>query len=69
VKPTTPRSRTLTAVRLDRQADLDRDYAAVASALHYDADVPADQAITRTIESFRPGDTVREWWDRARGAK
>jgi hypothetical protein len=37
----------------------------VATALHYDAGMPADQAITRAIESFRPGETVRDWWDRA----
>jgi hypothetical protein len=63
MKPTAPPCRTLTAARLDRDADLDRDYAAVATALHYDAGVPADQAITRAIESFRPGETVRAWLD------
>jgi hypothetical protein len=63
-----PPCRTLTRARLDRDADLDPDYAAVATALHYDVDMPADQAITRAIESFRPGETVREWWDRARDA-
>ena len=57
--------RSLTAARLDRDADLDRDYAAVATALHYDTGMPADQAITRAIKSFRPGETVRAWWDRA----
>ena len=33
--------RTLTAARLDRDADLDRDLGAVATALHHDAGVPA----------------------------
>ena len=60
-----PRCRTLTAARLDRDADLDRDYAAVATALHYDVGVPADEAIARARETFRPGETVRDWWDRA----
>jgi hypothetical protein len=60
-----PRCRTLTAARLDRAADLDRDYAAVATALHYDVGVPAERAITRARETFRPGETVRAWWDRA----
>ena len=32
------------------------------------AGAAADQAITRPIDSFRPGETVREWWDRATGA-
>jgi hypothetical protein len=27
----------MTAARLDREADLDRDYAALATALHHDA--------------------------------
>jgi hypothetical protein len=60
-----PRCRTLTATRLDRDADLDRDYAAVATALHHDAGVPAHQAITKARETFRPGETVRDWWNRA----
>jgi hypothetical protein len=68
MKAAAPPCHTLTAARLDRDADLDRDYAAVATALHYDAGLPADQAITRAIESFRAGETVREWWDRATGA-
>jgi hypothetical protein len=55
----------LTAARLDRDADLDRDYAAVATALHRDAGMPADQAIARARETFRPGETVRDWWNRA----
>jgi hypothetical protein len=62
---TTPPCRTLTAARLDRDADLDRDHAAVATALHYDVSLPADAAITRARETFRPGATVRPWWDRA----
>ena len=62
-----PPHRILTSARLDREASLDRDYAAVATALHYDAGVPADHAINRAIESFRPGETVRARWDRARG--
>jgi hypothetical protein len=56
---------TLTAARLDRDADLERDYAAVATALHHDTVLPADQAITRACETFRPGETVRDWWNRA----
>jgi hypothetical protein len=56
---------TLTAARLDRDADLDRDYAAVATALHYDVGVPADQAIATACKTFRPGETVRDRWDRA----
>lgn len=48
-----------------RRADLDRDYAAVGTALHQDAGVPADQAIARARETFRPGETVRGWWNRA----
>jgi hypothetical protein len=54
-----PRCRTLTPARLDRGADLDRDLGAVATALHSDAGVPADQAIARAREAFRPGETVR----------
>ena len=65
MKRTAPPCRTLTASRLDRAAVLDRDYAAVATALHYDAGLPADAAITRAIETFRAGETVRDWWDRA----
>jgi hypothetical protein len=60
-----PPSRTLTNARLDRVANLDRDYAAVAMALHYDASLPAKAAITRAIETFPDGETVRDWWDRA----
>ena len=60
-----PRCRTLTAARLDRDADLDRDLGAVATALHHDAGVPADQAIATARETFRPGETVRGWWNRA----
>ena len=41
-----PRCRALTAARLDRDADLDRDLGAVATALHQDAGVPADQALS-----------------------
>ena len=33
--PAASPSRILTAARLDRDANLDRDYAAVATALHY----------------------------------
>ena len=58
--PTSPRGRTLTSARLDRVADLDRDLAAVASALHHDAGLPVDAAITRARETFRPGETVRD---------
>jgi hypothetical protein len=65
MKRTAPPCRTLTASRLDRAAVLDRDYAAVATALHYDAGLPADAAIIRAIETFRAGETVRNWWDRA----
>ena len=64
-----PRRCTLTPARLDREADLDRDYAAVATALHYDAGLPADQAIIRACETFRPGETVRAWWERATAGK
>jgi hypothetical protein len=60
-----PRCRTLTAARLDREADLDRDLGAVATALHYDVGVPADQSIATARETFRPGETVRDWWNRA----
>jgi hypothetical protein len=66
VKRATPPCRILTAARLDREAELDRDLAAVASALHHDAGLLVDAAITRARETFRPGETVREWWDRAR---
>jgi len=45
--------------------DLDRDYAAVATALLHDAGLSADQAITPARGTFRPGETVRAWWDRA----
>jgi hypothetical protein len=60
-----PRCRTLTAARLDRDADLDCDLGAVATALHYDVGVPADQAIAKGREALRPGETVRGWWKRA----
>ena len=59
------RQRTLTSAPLDRDADLDRDYAAVATPLHYDAGLPADQALARARETFRAGETVRDWWGRA----
>ena len=62
---TAPPCRTLTAARLDRDTDLDRDHAAVATALHYDAGLPADQAITRARDTFRSGETVRAWWERS----
>ena len=65
LKPTTPRSRILTAARLDRDADLNRDLGAVATTLHYVAGLPADQALTRARETFRAGETVRDWWGRA----
>ena len=32
-----------------------------ATALHYDAGLPADAAITRAIETFRAGETARDW--------
>jgi hypothetical protein len=54
----------LTADRLDRKADLERDLAAVATALHYGAGPMVDAAMARARETFRPGETVREWWDR-----
>jgi hypothetical protein len=60
-----PRCRTLTAARLDRDADLDRDLGAVATALHHDAGMPADRAIAMAWATFRPGETVRGWWNRA----
>jgi hypothetical protein len=60
-----PRCRPLAAARLDRHADLDRDLGAVATALHHYAAVPADQAIATARETFRPGETVRDWWNRA----
>jgi hypothetical protein len=59
------RCRSLTRARLDREADLDRDRAAVATALYDDAGLPADEAISQARETFRPGATVRAWWDRA----
>jgi hypothetical protein len=65
MKRTAPPCRTLTSARLDRDADLDRDLAAVASALHHDAGLLVDAAITRARETFRPGETVRDWWLRA----
>jgi hypothetical protein len=60
-----PRCRTLTAARLDRDADLDRDLGAVATALHHDAGMPADRAIAMARATFRPGEAVRDWWNRA----
>jgi hypothetical protein len=57
--------RTITAARLDRVADLDRDLAAVAAALHRDAGVAAGIAAAVAREAFRPGETVRAWWNRA----
>jgi hypothetical protein len=65
MKSAAPPCRTLTAARLDRIADLDRDHAAVATALYHDAGLPADQAITRARETFRPGATVRAWGELA----
>jgi hypothetical protein len=65
MKRTAPPCRTLTSARLDRDADLDRDLAAVASALHHDAGLLVDAATTRARETFRPGETVRDWWLRA----
>jgi hypothetical protein len=59
-------TRILTRARLDREADVDRDLAAVAAALHHNAGLLVDVAITRARETFRPGETVREWWDRAK---
>jgi hypothetical protein len=67
MKPTSPRGRTLTSARLDRDANLDRDLAAVASALHHGAGLLVDAAITRARETFRAGETVRDWWERAQG--
>jgi hypothetical protein len=55
VKVAGPRCRTLTAARLDRDADLDRDYAAVATALCHDAGVPADHAIARGVRDLPAG--------------
>ena len=46
-------SPTLTAARLDRRADLDRDYTAVATALHYDIGVPAGDSHTADFCGFR----------------
>jgi hypothetical protein len=54
MKAAAPPCRTLTSARLDRDADLDRDYAAVATALHADAGVPADQAITELSNRSGP---------------
>ena len=51
--------------RFDRNADLDRDFGAVAMALHHDAGLPADEALTRARSAFRAGETVRDWWARA----
>ena len=58
-------SRTLTSARLDQVANLDRDYATVAAALHYETGLPADAAIDRAVETFRAGETVRDWWKQA----
>jgi hypothetical protein len=41
----------------------------VASALHYDAGLLVDQAVARARETFRPGETVRAWCDRAAAAE
>jgi hypothetical protein len=65
MKSSAPRGGALTSARLDRVADLDRDLAAVASALHHDAGMLVDAAITRARETFRVGETVRDWWERA----
>jgi len=56
----------LTHARLDREADRRRDLAAVADALHHDLGLLVHAAITRARETFRAGETVRAWWDRAR---
>ena len=68
MKRDAPPSDILTAARLDREADLDRDLAAVAITLHYDAGLLVDVALGRARDAFRPGATVRDWWDRARAA-
>jgi hypothetical protein len=68
MKPATPPRRILQSTRLDREANFARDHGAVAAALHYDMGLPADAALARAQETFRPGETVRKWWDRARAA-
>jgi hypothetical protein len=55
----------LTVARSDRAAGLDRDLGAIDTVLHQDAGVPADAAITRARETFRPGESMRTWWKRA----
>jgi hypothetical protein len=65
-------TRILTAAQLDREADLERDLAALAIALHHNARLLVYTAITTARETFRPGETVQDWWNRAtttRGAR
>jgi len=40
-----------------------------ATALHHDVGLLVDTVITRARETFRPGETVPERWDWARGVK
>jgi len=56
LKPTAPRCGTLTTARLDREAGLDRDLSAVATALHHDAGFLVGVAIARARATFRPGE-------------
>lgn len=49
---------------LDRVADLGCALAAVVTVLFRDAGLPGAQAIASTRETFRPGETIRDWWKR-----
>ena len=53
------------AGHLDQLADANRDLGAVATALCYEKGLLPDMALTRAIEAYREGDTVRVWWERA----
>ena len=50
---------------LDRVADLGCALGAVVTVLYHGAGLPGAQVIARTRETFRPGETVRNWWNRA----
>jgi hypothetical protein len=58
---------TLTDARLDRVADISRDLGAVATALHHDTGASVEAALECARETFRVGETVRQWWGRAVG--
>jgi hypothetical protein len=56
---------TLTDARLDRVADISRDLGAVATALHDTTGASVEAALECARETFRVGETVRQWWGRA----